>query len=261
MPASEVSICNRALQMIGARSTIAALNESSPEARNCSIVYESTRDEMLGMAFWNFARKTANLALLKSAPGTPSYTGTPPQTWNSTLPSPPWLFEYGYPSDCLQMRMIVPQLATWYAGEAPIFPAGGGVPSTVGFGPPVFFTPATDTNDQDQQINVILTNQYQAIAIYTKRMIDPALYPAQFTEALASAIAMKIAMPLTGDKGLRQQLIALTNDYVTRARATDGNEGLTVQDSIPDWIQIREGGFLAPNGFYVAPYPALWSVW
>jgi hypothetical protein len=58
MSESETSICNRALNAIGTRSTIASLGEESNEARQCNILYASTRDSLLTMAAWNFARKS-----------------------------------------------------------------------------------------------------------------------------------------------------------------------------------------------------------
>src|SRR5258708_25919710 len=98
--ASEVTICNRALQAIGTRTTIASLTEDSVEARNCNLIYADTRDEVLQMAYWNFAQKTAYLALLKSAPGTPTNASSAAIQWSAAFPAPPWLYEYAYPVDC-----------------------------------------------------------------------------------------------------------------------------------------------------------------
>lgn len=260
---SVISIWNRALASVGTRSTVAAENEDSNEAINCALIYESTRDEVMNMAFWNFARKTATLALLKSAPGTPSNPGPAAATWSSAYPAPPWLFEYAYPVDCLQMRMIMPQPLLGYNGPVPIFPEGGSYyPPAVGAQyPAVPFMTALDTNDSGNDINVVLTNQYQALGVYTKRVTDPNLFGAQFVEALVAAMAAKLVSPLVGDKALANQKFVEANGWVLQARASDGNEGLTVIDNMPDWITIREDWGGAWAGYFVAPYGPLYAVY
>lgn len=257
---SVTQICNLALQKVGTRSTIADLTEDSNEARNCNLVYETTRDEVLGMAFWNCARNTLTLSVLKSVPGTPTNPSAPSSpVWIPDWPPPPWMFEYAYPTDCIQMRYLVPQPAVGWAGSVPIF--GTAVTTFPQYeGMPVRFAVAND-QISGSDTTVILTNQYQAIGVYTKRLTNPNLFSAQFIEALSSAIGAKITMALTGDKGLRKELFASANDAILQARVTDGNEGLTVQESTPDWLQARESfsyfgynwaGFVAPfNPLYV----------
>jgi hypothetical protein len=254
---SEVEICNRALSKIGTRSTIASLTEDSQEAHQCNILYTPTRDETLGMAFWNFGRKTTNLGLVKSAPGTP--TNPSPAGWNGTwsddFPAPPWLYEYTYPSDCIQMRYIGGQLTSAFVGDVPIF--GSAVTAAPQWtNVPVMFIISTDLVSGNQA-SVILTNQYQAIGTYTMRITNPDLFGAQFTEALVAALAGKLAIPLTGDKGLAAGLFQQANSYIISARASDGNEGLTIQDSPVSWIQARELGGYTLDGYYVAPYNPL----
>lgn len=255
---SETSICNRALQLVGTRSTIADLSEDSNEAINCRMVYADTRDELLGKAFWNFAKKTALMSLLKSAPGTPSNPTSTASQWSPEFPAPPWLYEYGYPSDCIQMRKIVQQLQNTYVG-VPIFPSGPTYyPYIVGPGAP--FEIATDTDDNDNQITVILTNQYQAIGVYTLQITDPNRFSSNFTQALVSVIAAKICPALTGDLNKSKLLYGLTNDMIREARASDGNEGLTVIDNMPDWITCREDFVPGVNPGFVADYGPLYSV-
>jgi len=59
--ASEVGICNRALQHLGAL-RIASLDETSVEARACNNAYEPVRDALLRSHPWSFAIKRASLA-------------------------------------------------------------------------------------------------------------------------------------------------------------------------------------------------------
>jgi len=65
--ASDVQICNRALQKLGA-SRITSLTEDSPNARNCNVAYEDLRDRELRGHVWNFAVKRTTLAKDASSP-------------------------------------------------------------------------------------------------------------------------------------------------------------------------------------------------
>lgn len=256
--ASEVAICNRALAAIGSQSSISSLTEGTPEANACALIFADTRDEVQNMAFWNFCRKTATLGLIKSAPGTLT-NPTGAAVWSSAYPSPPWLYEYAYPSDCLQMRFIVPQLDN-DALSIPIF-SSSQVSYNSGFGPPVPFLAAVDDDSNGNQINVILTNQYQAIGVYTRRIINTQIFSQQFTEALVCALGAKLAMPLTGDKTLVNNMYKLANDKISDARASDGNEGLTMITQEAEWLMARDS-YVGPElGYYISPYNSLYAVW
>lgn len=238
MAFTEVSICNRALQAIGTRTTIASLTETSIEARNCNLIYADTRDEVLQMAYWNFAQKTTYLALLKSAPGTPTNSTSTANQWSTAYPAPPWLYEYAYPTDCIQMSKVVQQIQNYYVGTP--YTSGGTSTYPYAVGPGSPFKVTTDEDSQSQQQSVILTNQYQAIGVYTMRIINPGLFGAQFVEALVQALAAKLVLALSGQVALANTKFAQANAIIAQARASDGNEGLTVIDNMPDWITIRE---------------------
>lgn len=253
---SEVAICNRALAAIGTRSTISSLTEDSTEARNCNLIYEDTRDEVLSMAFWNFARKTELLNLIKSAPGTPTNAGSTANQWSSAYPTPPWLYEYAYPSDALQIRQIVQQMQNYYVGTPFTSNGSGFYPYIVGPGAP--FIVGTDVVGGDQ-VSVVLTNQYQAIGIYTMRITNPNLFGAQFTESLVQALAAKLAIALTGQVALANAKFVSANSIIRQARASDGNEGLTVIDNMPDWMTVRED-YMGQTSNYMAPYGPLYGV-
>lgn len=65
--ASEVSICNRALAMLGAN-TITSLSDGSTEANVCNAVYADGRDAVLRSHPWSCAIQRATLAQLSSDP-------------------------------------------------------------------------------------------------------------------------------------------------------------------------------------------------
>ena len=50
------------------------------------------------------------------------------------------------------------------------------------------------------------------------------------------------------------------NAIITQARASDGNEGLTIIDNMPDWITVREDFAYATALGYTAPYGPLFGV-
>lgn len=237
---SEVDIGNLALDGIGSRSTISSFNENSAEARAISRHYAVCRDEILSAAHWNFARKQVALTLLRDA------TATPPDT----VPQP-WLYEYAYPSDCVQARYILPQLQ---AGEV----SGANAPAIPEWvGAPVRFLISSDNDNSGNQIVVILTNQVQAGLVYTSRVTNPQLFDASFVQALAALIASRIAIALTGDKQLARDKFSIADQLTKSARANNGNEGLTTVDSLPDWIRVRgyATDFAYPDGSFWSVQP------
>lgn len=92
MAASQVSISNLALKILGAK-RIEAPDENSRNARSCADVYEALRDALIEDHPWRFARARATLALYS---GTPAVAGDSPE------------FDYAYaftlPSDCLAVE-------------------------------------------------------------------------------------------------------------------------------------------------------------
>lgn len=65
--ASEVEICNRALQKLGAK-RITALSDDSPNARSCNAAYTVLRDAELRKHTWAFSITRAELAADSPAP-------------------------------------------------------------------------------------------------------------------------------------------------------------------------------------------------
>jgi len=198
------------------------------------------------MAPWNCAMNFANLSLICAAPGTPENPSAGSSTWDKGVPPPPWSYEYGYPSDCLRPIYVVPQFTTGFASGVPITTAVTGGAPAFWNGPPVRFKvaidqigPAGKPSKEGVDTRVILTNQEQAILAYIKRVTDPDVWDDQFQQALVAALASRLVVSLTGDKGLAQLKQGEANQYITLARQSDGNEGLTINDVTPDWIRTR----------------------
>lgn len=207
---------------------------------------------LLRCAHWNFARKTQQLTLLKAAPGTPEFIGTVPATWNSTLPSPPWLYEYAYPDDCVKARFIVPSIVTGWDGPVPLTSAPAQPMVANWSGAWARFIVATSVDGAGNQRTVILTNQSQAILVYTMLVTNPDLWDPLYERAMVAALASRLVLNLTGDKQMRQMQVQIAMDAITQARIADGNEGPQVIDTTPDWILARgTTGFWPGYGYYM----------
>jgi hypothetical protein len=86
---------------------------------------------------------------------------------------------------------------------------------------------------------VILTNQENALLCYLRQNTDPNLCDPDFIEAWIKALAGRLAFQLTGDSAVANAALQEANVIIAKARQTDANEGLTVNDVTPDWIRIR----------------------
>lgn len=140
-------IVNRALQVIGTRTTVTAAelaNETSNEAIQANLILEPYRDQLLRMAPWDCALRYDNLWYLTSAPGTPENTSSGTTLWQPGQPAPGWAYEYFYPPDCLRACYIIPANQTGVTNDIPITTAVTGDAPTFWNGPPVKFKTATD---------------------------------------------------------------------------------------------------------------------
>lgn len=125
---TEADICNRMLQKIGTRTTVTVpelRTAATNEAIQFNLMYTEVRDTLLRKAPWNCAMKTANLRYITSQPGTPENQSPATQEWKRGLPSPPWLYEYQYPIDCLEARRVIPSTQLGFSGDASIASFGG----------------------------------------------------------------------------------------------------------------------------------------
>jgi hypothetical protein len=98
---------------------------------------------------------------------------------------------------------------------------------------------------------VILTQQEFALLNYTFTNPPESIWDAMFEDTMVSALAARLAQALTGDKALARDKITIANANIQNARGVDGNEGLTINDHIPDWIRVRGvGGALGYEAFF-----------
>ncbi len=356
-------ICNRALQSFGTR-TLVGVGEVGPggvpitnEATQFNLIAYNLRDDLLRLAPWDCAVKTANLTYITSTFGTSENQSAVTQLWQPGQPAPPWTYEYQYPVDCLRAISIIPALQTGFSGNPPlntgivggaapwwrgppikfkvqtdafypvtaaavasggtgynvgdiiILPLGpitsppigapaqllvtaapGGIISTVsvvnsviGESTPIggsYFAIQTNPVAQGSTTGsgsgatfnltqsspavpqrVILVNQEFATLNYVQQVIDPNIMDTLFQTAWIKLVGAALQMALRGDKGLSNQLIEEVNKAIQSARSIDGNEGLTVNDVTPDWVQVR--GVAWNDGYMGGPFAGFdWgNVW
>ncbi len=151
------------------------------------------------------------------------------------------------PPDCLQLRYLLPQAAV--GGGLGGAVAGGGLGGGAIGSLPQRFVLASDVNGQGQAVNVVLTDQSRALGVYTMDVTNESLWDAAFQEAMVFGLASRFAMTIAGDKSLARLVSQQAMLAVGAARASDGNEGLTVNEHLPDWLRVRgAGGFGAGDG-------------
>lgn len=244
---SVVSIANQSLLRIGQRNQISSLTENSTEANACATLFEPTFSSLARTARWNCLRKQSALTLIAAAQGTPEN----PSGTAFPLPPTPFLYSYLLPPDCLAMRYIVPSLPSG-AGSVPppttaSTSAGTWLP---GQGGQIFFQVAYATDSANNPMEVVLTNQCQAQAVYTVSSVNPAIWDSLFEQAMVASLAAFLVPALSLNLQLATMQIQVAEKMIANARAADGNEGVTVMDHTPDWMRARggESGYAFWNG-------------
>lgn len=243
-----VSIANLALGLVNVRTTISSFTEPSAAAEQINLQYLPSLEACLNAAHWNFARAQVSLAVLKAMVGTPE---NPTNAAASAQPPQPWLYSYAYPADCVQARFIMPTFNS-VPSNVP-----GTAPTPTYSLDPVRFLVSTDLDAQGNRVKVILTNQPGAILVYTTRITDANLFDGQFVIAFSNYLAARISIPLSGDKAMMKAAWDLADVTTRQAQASNGNEGITVNDHIPDWIRVRgyasDWAYPAGSIFFTGP--------
>lgn len=230
-----LSICNRALLALGNQSQISSLSEGSPQANACATLFQPTYEQLARTAHWGCLRYEQNLTLLLAAQGTQENpAGAPP------FPPIPWAYQYQYPSNCLQMRFILPNLNT-PSGGIPIFSAPTGAPMSVPGPRQIPYQVAYNTDTNGNPLQVILTNLSQAVAIYTVNQPNPEIWDSSFQAAMVASLAAFLVPALTLHMPLMAAQIGIAEKLIESARARDGNESPHSQNRNASWITARQG--------------------
>lgn len=86
--ASVIDICNYALMRVGTKFSIMSLDEASPEANACKLVFDQALRASLRLHPWNFASASVSLAEIGG-------------------PRSDWAYRYALPSDCINALRVM----------------------------------------------------------------------------------------------------------------------------------------------------------
>ena len=186
--ASEINICNKAILRLGG-TRINALTDQTKEGRLCKDFYEGVRDDVLRAHNWVCATKRIELSLLSEA-----YVG--------------WDNAYTYPPDCLNARKIYDPNISDTTAEVE---AKAAIPYEISL--------STTGNKQ-----IILTNQDDAVLIYTAAITDVPLFGADLVEAISLKMAADLALPLKNSEKLHNTWFSRYTIAIAAARAISSNE-------------------------------------
>lgn len=235
---NQVSVCNLALLSIGARAQVSSITPSdgSTQADACSTLFTFVFQQLARTSRWGCLNKQLTLTLIQAAQGTPEN----PAGTTLPLPQQPWLYAYLYPPDALLIRQIFPPVTT--SGSAinqtslnnsvtPYIPQTYAIPYATGY----------STDSSGNPLEVVLTNQENAVVNYIVDQENPSSWDSLFTSAFVASLAAYLVPALSLNPPLMQTQIQIAERLIAQARAMDANEGVYTQDHIPDFIRARSG--------------------
>jgi hypothetical protein len=214
MASSPVQICNAGLIKLGAE-RINSLSENNKRARLCNERFDGLRQEVLRAHPWNFAIRRADLVRL------------------STTPEYEYNYEYQLPSDCLRVletaadkdnpggdilgnsitkykiegRKLLTNSASTINGYCSV--SGYSTQATCEANGGTWYPETTDS-----------------VKIrYIADVVDTNLFDPNFDNALACRIAAEFAYPLVQSTTVSNNMYALYEETIRRARTQDGQEG------------------------------------
>ena len=248
---NQVSCVNLSLLSIGARAQVSSIQPSdgSTAADAAATLFTFVFQNLARTARWGCLKKQVTLTLIQAAQGTPEN----PSGTTLPLPQQPWQYAYLYPPDCLMMREILPPLIT--SGSAvnqtslsnsisPQVPGQYQIPYATGY----------STDSSGNALEIVLTNQESAVANYTVDQENPASWDSLFTAAFVASLATYLVPALSLNAPLMAQQIKRAEGMISLARGQDGNETPTMQNTVPDWINARQGAtgslpYISGNGY------------
>ena len=185
---TSASVVNRAAAQIGAQATVQGLIPNLTGGGNVStyanILYQGVVLMILREQDWEFSRTSAALA--------PS----------GNAPLPPWQYEYLYPSDCVKVRQVTPQI--WSAND-PV---------------PVEWTVAEHAI-LTAPTKVILCNVPGETLVYTTSNMTEAQWDSIFAEAVVRLLASELAMAIAGRPDLSKQKLGESGQLMSTGGGKD----------------------------------------
>lgn len=160
-PISPEAIVNQAIDLAGFKRHIGSIWEGSRAARVAINAFSETRDEILTLRPWSFARVRYALVADTSIPA----------RW-------PWTHRWTFPVDALVLLDVMPNAIDISASDEVV---------------PYFWQ-----EDGEQDKRVIQTSFTPAAAIVTSKFINITQWPPDFTALVIQSLAQKMARALAG---------------------------------------------------------------
>jgi len=199
---TEVSICNLALQKLGA-DPISSLLQVHPNASVMNAVYETLRDLELRQHRWNFAKSRATLAPDATAPSTESG------------------FSYAFPLPTDYLRLLSPN-------ESNNISRDGGR------------NDVDWKIERHQGRRCILTNDGATLDIaYVARVEDPAQFDACFVEALACRLAWQTCERVTQSNSKKTDAAAEYKEAIREAKRLNAVENVPIESPTDTWLTVQ----------------------
>jgi hypothetical protein len=254
---SPVDVCNIALAEIGAKAEVSQISppDGSQASIICARLYQPKIDALSRAAHWNCLRAQDALNVVMARRGTPEN----PNGTTILEPPWPWLYSYGYPTDCLAARFILPKPPQATPTGVPIFNIG-----TFFYGNNVCegghkFAVGTALDQDGNRIRIILTDLEYAQLVYTIRVTNCDLWDPHYLAAATSTMGAWLVNPTNRNADLAKQQYAVASAIVAEARVSDGNEGFTSSEHLPDWMAVRGPGSGFGAGVDFEGYFQNWS--
>lgn len=221
---SAIDVCNMALSHIGAEAQVATIDppDGSAEAGYCARFYPIARRIAMESHSWTFAKTRATLAMV------------------ATNPSSVWLYAYALPSDMVDSIRVL-NLATI---EAILLSLDSFSMATTNALYWQFLLRNTEQSSADFEIEdgVLLTNEPDAVLIYTKDEQNVANWTPLFMSAVAQLLAGYLAGPIIkGVDGMKvgQAWTQSGLNLLGQAASSDANSTSERSDFVPTSIQAR----------------------
>jgi len=199
---TEEGIVNLALSRIGHKAITTLATDSDVEAVAARKVYPNARDRLIRAHTWNALTKRAQL------------------TDSGSDPTFGWDEGYTLPSDFMR---IVSVHATNDEHDQPPYKLEKQVLGT-----------ASSASD------VVLINSSTCYLRYVYKETDPNLWPKDFQNAVAWAVAYDLALELPTDRGLFERAEKMAEKMLTYAKSVDGQEDYPDAFPVGSWVSSRD---------------------
>lgn len=212
---NQLAIYNMAISLAGGRKLLSATTDVLPEAEQCNLWYEASRDYAFRMAYWPELRATATLSLVAQNDFA--------DAWTPTDPPLPWKYSYTRPANMFAMRYVLEAAA-------------------------MNSQPQPKRWDFAEHGALILTNAEAAVGIYTVLQTDPAAWGPHLVQTIANVLASNIATALSGKLEIGNALLQRAQLIANTAMGVQANtDQQTLLDPQAEILQARSG-FSPPYG-------------